>query len=118
MLFLTDSVLASPPVMDDVRILFCSCGPPGSTTYSSLNPQGGFDENSTLQPWSDWYRATGLNATTAKQMIIDGWTLHSIQTRGFSSGLDQLYVVFVHYAPDAAPPPPADPQALERVRSK
>lgn len=103
-------VIGTAPQIVDVKILFCQCGSPVPNN-EWLNPLGGFNEDSTIQPWQDWYYGTAANATTVKQMMVGGWTLYQVIPRGGSSAVDHFYIVFVKYAPPALPAatPPPDP---------
>lgn len=82
--FNISAVAPSPPAVHDVRILFCDC------TVS----RGGFTELSTLQPFPDWYLSHSTNKTTAKEMLLDGWSIQSVAVSSVASG-GQFYIVFV-----------------------
>jgi hypothetical protein len=63
----------------DVKILFCGDG------------AGTFTENSTIQPQGNWTMGDKTEKTTAREMVMQGWTLQSI----FPLNAKQFFVVFV-----------------------
>jgi hypothetical protein len=74
--------LAGPVSGREAKILY------GDKT---LRPWEGFDENTTIQPYSFWYQRVETGKTTIQEMLIEGWDLRQI----FWLSKDQAYFYFI-----------------------